>query len=95
MLLCNAPSQDGTTTGNLCRSLAEHVAQHIWSTNAGCPFRPSICDGQLAFQQDPDFPLWQGGCEGSIGSLVHHPEQIQHIHLHLLLLVVCLLRYIT
>lgn len=59
------------------------------------PFSPSHSDGQLAFQQDSDFPLWQGSCEGSIGSLVHHPEQIQHIHLHLLLLQMRLLRYVT
>ena len=58
-------------------------------------FVPFLCDWQLAFQQDLDLPLWQGSCEGSIGSLVHHPEQVQNIHLHLLLLVVCFLRYVT
>ena len=45
-------------------------------------------NGQLAFQQDTDLPFGKGGGEGSVGSLVHHPEQIQHVHLHLLLLVV-------
>ena len=59
------------------------------------PFGPFECDGQLAFQQDPDLPFGQGASQGAIGSLVHHPEQVQQIHLHLLLLIVRLFWNIT